>query len=197
MSTTKRLHDFCNTSGRLFLLHCCCWKIISPVDYIFYIYAKRLKTFDSFIVLKTRQNNRQTTYKKIDTPFFLPFRKRRETYANEQRERGRILLLSAPLPQLFPSHLLSSHYTPGFPLSSNSDPESHNGPFSPLPTTWGMCLHFYLEKNSKFCCLGDSRRIVPTNDCRHSQHFVDPLFSHFRNKCENLTSVVIEFQDKR
>ena len=45
------------------------------------------------------------------------------------------------------------------PPSSNSDPGSHSGPFSPLPTTVHASV-FYREKNSAFSFLVDSRRYM-------------------------------------
>ena len=49
--------------------------------------------------------------------------------------------------------------TLALPPSSNSDPGSHSGPSSPLPTKVRAFI-FYREKNSAFSPLVDSRRIV-------------------------------------
>ena len=57
------------------------------------------------------------------------------------------------------------------PPSSNSDPGSHSGPSSPLPTTVRAFV-FMAKNNRAFSFLVDSRRIVPTHAARPSQQFI-------------------------
>ena len=56
----------------------------------------------------------------------------------------------APFLFLFsPSLLLSSHYSrPPYPPGLNSDPWSHSGPFSPLPTA--IRAFFFIARRSHF-----------------------------------------------
>ena len=57
--------------------------------------------------------------------------------------------------------------TLALPPSSNSDPGSHNGPSSPLPTTVRASI-LYRQQDSAFSSLVDSRRIVRTHAARRS-----------------------------
>ena len=49
------------------------------------------------------------------------------------------------------------------PRCRNSDPESHNRLFSPLPALTVRAYHFYPEKDSALSALVGSRRIVLTH----------------------------------
>ena len=82
------------------------------------------------------------------------------------------------------SHLLSSHYSCAPPPSTNSDSGSHSGALLP-PPRYSTCLRFcrknnsffiFVEKNSAFSSLADSRRIVPAQGARRSQQLI-PFFS--------------------
>ena len=75
----------------------------------------------------------------------------------------------------FSSHLLSST-TLALPPSSNSDPGSHSGPSSPLPTTVPAFI-CYREKTQLF--IVDSRRIVRTHAARRSQQFILFIMHYF------------------
>ena len=84
-----------------------------------------------------------------------------------QSSRTRLLQLRHFL--FFSSFLFSpSHLLPSCPLlsrplpssTSKSDPGSHSGPSSPLPTSVYTSLHFYREKISPFSSLVDSRRNI-------------------------------------
>ena len=66
--------------------------------------------------------------------------------------------------------------TLALPPSSNSDPGSHSGPSSPLPTTVRAFI-FIAGILEHFSSLVDWRRIVPTHAARRSQQlilFMDP-----------------------
>ena len=67
---------------------------------------------------------------------------------------------------IYPTYLFRPIYYPrtiiALPPSSTSEPGSHSGPSSPLPTVYGTCLHFYREKNSGLFSLAvDSYLSIP------------------------------------